>query len=148
MRILELFCSLEMCLDMEQLVRRETWSFAVSKKKARLDIVSNYGLDDISHVNSIVAWNLLAKSKKLLISSLFEVQTEKMQSMNRASRISNSLSFLGKMLLIKSRGQVFNQTQYVLKYTLDFGFSLARSLDDSLAKNNRLLFSVQFCLLT
>lgn len=35
------------------------------------------------------------------------------------------------------------------KYSLDFGFSLCvRSLNDSLAQNNRLLFSFKFCLLT
>ena len=38
--------------------------------------------DDISHVNLIVVWNLLAKSMKLSISCLLEVHTEKMSSMN------------------------------------------------------------------
>ena len=47
---------------------------SVSKKTARLD--------DISHVNLIVVWNLLAKSMKLSISCLLDVHTEKMSSMN------------------------------------------------------------------
>ena len=47
---------------------------SVSKKTARSD--------DISHVNLIVAWNLLAKSTKLSISCLLDVHTEKMSSMN------------------------------------------------------------------
>ena len=38
--------------------------------------------DDISHVNWIVVWNLLAKSMKLSISCLLEVHTEKMSSIN------------------------------------------------------------------
>ena len=77
MRVLEHFCSFEMCLDIEYFVRRETWSFEnslVSKKTARSD--------DISLVNLIVAWNLLAKSMKLSISCLLEVHAEKMSSMN------------------------------------------------------------------
>ena len=32
------------------------------------------------------------------------------------------------------------QTQYVIKYSLNFGIFFVRSLDDSLAKNNKLLF--------
>ena len=47
---------------------------SVSKKTVRSD--------DISHVNLIVVWNLLAKSMKLSISCLLEVHTEKMSSMN------------------------------------------------------------------
>ena len=38
--------------------------------------------DDISLVNLIVAWNLLAKPLKPSISCLLEVHTEKMSSMN------------------------------------------------------------------
>ena len=34
--------------------------------------------DNISHVNLIVVWNRLAKSTKLLISSLLEVHTKKL----------------------------------------------------------------------
>ena len=47
---------------------------SVSKKTARSD--------DISHVNLIVVWNLLAKLMKLSISCLLEVHTEKISSMN------------------------------------------------------------------
>ena len=47
---------------------------SVSKKTARSD--------DFSHVNLIVAWNLLAKSTKLSVSCLLEVHTKKMLSMN------------------------------------------------------------------
>ena len=47
---------------------------SVSKKTTRSD--------NISHVNLIVVWNLLAKSVKLSISCLLEVYTEKMSSMN------------------------------------------------------------------
>ena len=46
---------------------------SVSKKRAPSD--------DISLVNLIVVWNLLAKSMKLSISFLLEVHTEKMSSM-------------------------------------------------------------------
>lgn len=49
---------------------------SVPKKTARLD--------DISHVNLIVAWNLLAKPTKLLISCLLEVHTEKISSRNHS----------------------------------------------------------------
>ena len=41
--------------------------------------------DDISQVNLIVAWTLLAKSMKPSISCLLEVHTEKLSSMNLSS---------------------------------------------------------------
>ena len=47
---------------------------SVSKKTARSG--------NISHVNFIVGWNLLAKSMKPSISCLLEVHTERMWSMN------------------------------------------------------------------
>ena len=73
MRVLEGFCSFEMCFDIEYFVRRETWSFEnfVTYKKTKKTARS----DDISHVNLIVAWNLLAKSTKLSISCLLEVHS-------------------------------------------------------------------------
>ena len=54
--------------------KRGPWKTLVSKKAVRSD--------DISHVNLIVVWNLLAKSMKLAISCLLEVHTEKLSSMN------------------------------------------------------------------
>ena len=47
---------------------------SVSKKTARSD--------DISHVNLTVAWDLLAKSTKLMICCLLEVHTVKVSSIN------------------------------------------------------------------
>ena len=52
---------------------------SVSRKTARSD--------DISHVNLMVAWNLLAKSMKPSISCLLQVYTEKMSSMNLSQMI-------------------------------------------------------------
>ena len=78
MRVLERFCRFEICLDIEYFnlfdAKRGHLKTSVSKKTMRSD--------DISHVNLIVAWKLLAKSTKLSIYCLLEVHTEKLSSMN------------------------------------------------------------------
>ena len=53
-----------------------------------------------------------------------------------------AVSQVSLKLAVSSLVLTSNQTQYVLKYSLDFVFLCVRSLDDSLVQNNRLLFSV------
>ena len=59
-----------------------TSSILFDAKRGPLKTSKKTARSDISHVNLIVPWNLLAKSMKVSISCLLEVHTEKMSSLN------------------------------------------------------------------
>ena len=55
MRVLERFCSFEMCLDIEYFVRRETWSFGISENSAfgHFKCEFDCGMESVSETNEI-----------------------------------------------------------------------------------------------
>ena len=63
MRVLERFCSFEMCLDIEYFVRRETWSFGISENSAfgHFKCEFDCGMESVSETNEIAdflfAWS-------------------------------------------------------------------------------------------